>query len=218
MQANIPEWKPSRREKKIKEQPVPMYQPLPPEPQPDPLWEKHFQQAETRRLKEKKDELVPDREPEQHETPIIHDDSRVPEFREEFDEMKRIYTVIRRGALERLIAINDALRDFNHSQTSPDSKMDTKAAWGAYEKARADFEEFCADLDNPHVPGQAGHTHDHEEAHVHAGAQGPKWFTNGVTLKWASIQPKLVEGGFISGAKVIVRWAGGSHISSDSLP
>jgi hypothetical protein len=209
MQTNIPEWKPTPKEKDLgNHQSIPMFQPLPPqEPQPDRGFPGTFMEANTEALKKKAKELGLEEPPKQHDDVIKHDHHRPQDFVVEFQQMKRIYKVICKGALERLIAINDALRDLNLSESASllsESASDAdkgKAARAAYEKATADFERFCAELDNPHVQ-----------------APDPNRFTNGITLKWASIQPKVLEGGFISGAKVIVRWAGGSHISSDSLP
>src|SRR5687768_11694400 len=113
MQTNIPEWKPSRKEKDLgNHQSVPMFQPLPPpEPHATPGFPGTFIQAETESLKKKAKGLEPDQQPKQHTDVIKHDHHHPENFVEEFKEMKRIYTVIRRRALEKLVAINDALRD-----------------------------------------------------------------------------------------------------------
>jgi hypothetical protein len=196
MQTTKQEWKLDSEPREIGHQPVPMFQALPPQPEVDPEFIKHLMEAETEKLKVKLSGMGPVAEPKPHDEPIKHKHGHEHEDeanKEAFRQLREIFTWIQSEALKRLIALNDALIQLNRVQ---DQEAAADEARKSYDRARQDFDQFVTDLDNPHPPNKH----------------------NGVTMKWATIQPDVMPGGFIRGAKVIVRWAGGSHISSSSLP
>ena len=110
-------------------------------------------------------------------------------------KLKAIFNWVVGETTVKLANINDALVKFN---------VDPVTGLAAYEAAKGAFEDWVKCLDNPHPFN-----------HLDPSLQGK---CNGVTMKWASIEPVEGNGGFVVGARIVVRWNGGSHSSSSSVP
>jgi hypothetical protein len=127
--------------------------------------------------------------------PIDHDHRKPPGTDPANDKamakLKAIFDEIKRNASIKIAALNQGIVDFN-----------VKKDRDTYDRARYAFLEFLDGLDNPHPKTDPKH-------------RGSDW--NGVTMKWASLEPVYGPCDFVVGLKVVVRWAGGSHSSAGTV-
>lgn len=196
MTSLTPIWRPRENQEALAEEKrIPVFQPVPPETPPKAEIGSTPQLHASMLARHRED---PDFEKDPgHEPEAIKHNHHLPEAdiksgnAAAYPKFKKIFSKILRETARLLDEINAGVLAFNRGEGS-----------ARYTKAKMAFEEFLNDLDNPHS---------HDDEHHRASR------FNGVTIKWVSIAPKH-EGALITGATVIVKWMGGTHHSSSSLP
>lgn len=180
---------------------VPPFQPVPPD-KPPVIAGKETDKDASRR--EKFSEWVvarnPDKVTPESQRKVLDHDHDLPDHDVNsgnsvaMPAFEQNFDWILRKAGSLLEEINFGILEFNQTADSE-----------RYQKAKAAYEQFLACLDNPHPYNDQKHPKEQGRC-------------NGVLMKWASIEPDFGANGLVVGAKVVVKWNGGTHWSSCSYP